>query len=225
MTKTSIQPKNSKVASLACGNASLGFSFSPCFLSWSRIIAAVTPNSFWLHWGLTPKTTEVNRKNSWEPKLQIYVVFLSSKSSTVWPKCARIGPEYLFIETEKLTSPWNLALTSKGSSQSSYVLAVLAYGTVLTYVKFYAGSLHILILNKYVHLCTLWCNSDLHLIWPSDIVSPRNGCISSAWWGKHYFNPTEYFNFRWSKWCIFNIRLSALCGVAFITLLIPLGFN
>lgn len=36
-----------------------------------------------------------------------------------------------------------------------YVLAILAYSTVLTYVKFYADSLHILILNKYVHLCTL----------------------------------------------------------------------
>lgn len=37
----------------------------------------------------------------------------------------------------------------------SYVLAILAYSTVLTYVKFYADSLHIPILNKYVHLCTL----------------------------------------------------------------------
>lgn len=45
-----------------------------------------------------------------------------------------------------------------------YVLAILAYSTVLTYVKFYADSLHILILNKYVHLCTLSCNSDLRLI-------------------------------------------------------------
>lgn len=45
-----------------------------------------------------------------------------------------------------------------------YVLAIFAYSTVLTYVKFYADSLHILILNKYVHLCTLSCNSDLHLI-------------------------------------------------------------
>lgn len=56
----------------------------------------------------------------------------------------------------------------------SYVLATLAYSAVLTYVKFYADSLHILILNKYVRFCTLWCNGNLHPIWPSDIVSPRN---------------------------------------------------
>lgn len=37
----------------------------------------------------------------------------------------------------------------------SYVLAILACSTVLTYVKFYADSLNILILNKYVHFCAL----------------------------------------------------------------------
>ena len=58
----------------------------------------------------------------------------------------------------KINSSMKLGTDFKRITPVRYVLAILAYSTVLTYVKFYTDSLHILVLNKYVHLCTLWCN-------------------------------------------------------------------
>lgn len=61
----------------------------------------------------------------------------------------------LAFRNRKINSNMKIGTDFKRITPVSYVLAILAYSTVLTYVKFYADSLHIPILNKYVHLCTL----------------------------------------------------------------------
>lgn len=61
----------------------------------------------------------------------------------------------LVFQNRKINFNLKLVMDLKRIIPVTYVLAILAYSIVLIYVKFYADSWHILILNKYVHLCTV----------------------------------------------------------------------
>lgn len=52
--------------------------------------------------------------------------FLNSRSSSIWPQCARIGPEYLFFRNRKINFNMKLGTDFKRIIPVIYVLAILS---------------------------------------------------------------------------------------------------
>lgn len=104
--------------------------------------------------GMLQKPLKSAEKNSGTPNYK-FMRFSPFKTIHCLAPVCHDRSRILVFQNIKINFNMKLGTDFKRIIPVIYVLAILAYSTVLTYVKFYADSLHILILNKYVHLCTL----------------------------------------------------------------------